>query len=68
MRTGGPYQVKAGTVHLPTANDKFCRCVMVGLPGGVESVFKILKANQKDLNDMANFVEIVTKEGVKIAG
>ena len=66
--TGGSYQVKAGTVHAPTPNGEFCRYVMVGQPGGVESVFKSLKANQKDLNDMNKVVEIVTKEGVKIAG
>ena len=66
--TGGSYQVKAGTVHAPTPNGEFCRYVMVGQPGGVESVFKSLKANQKDLNDMSKVVEIVTKEGVKIAG
>ena len=42
--------------------------VMVGQPGGVESVFKSLKANQKDLSDMGKVVEIVTKEGVNIAG
>ena len=41
---------------------------MVGQPGGVESVFKSLNANQKDLNDMGKVVEIVTKEGVNIAG
>ena len=29
----------------------------------VESVFKSLKANQKDLNDMGKVVEIVTREG-----
>ena len=40
---------------------------MVGQPGGVESVFQSLKANEKDLNDMAKVVEIVTKEGVNIA-
>ncbi|WP_415411447.1 cupin domain-containing protein [Synechococcus sp. A10-1-5-9] len=65
---GGCYQVKAGVVHAPTPNGDFCRYVMVGQPGGVESVFKSLKANEKDLNDMAKVVEIVTKEGVNIAG
>ena len=65
--TGGCYQVKAGVVHAPTPNGDFCRYVMVGQPGGVESVFKSLKANKKDLNDMAKVVEIVTKEGVNIA-
>ena len=65
--TGGCYQVKAGVVHAPTPNGDFCRYVMVGQPGGVESVFKSLKANEKDLNDMAKVVEIVTKEGVNIA-
>lgn len=66
--TGGCYQVKAGVVHAPTPNSDFCRYVMVGQPGGVESVFKSLKANEKDLHDMAKVVEIVTKEGVTIAG
>lgn len=66
--TGGCYQVKAGVVHAPTPNGEFCRYVMVGQPGGVESVFKSLKANEKDLNDMGKVVEIVTKEGVNIAG
>ena len=66
--TGGWYQVKAGVVHAPTPNGDFCRYVMVGQPGGVESVFKSLKANQKDLSDMGKVVEIVTKEGVNIAG
>ena len=41
---------------------------MFGQPGGVESVLKSLKANQKDLNDMGKVVEIGIKEGVKIAG
>ena len=59
---------KPGVVHAPTPNGDFCRYVMVGQPGGVESVFKSLKANEKDLNDMAKVVEIVTKEGVNIAG
>ena len=57
-----------GVVHAPTPNGDFCRYVMVGQPGGVESVFKSLKANQKDLSDMSKVVEIVTKEGVNIAG
>ena len=64
---GDCYQVKAGTVHAPTPNGEFCRYVMVGRPGGVESVFKALKANEKDLGDMNKVVEIVTKEGVTIA-
>ena len=68
VATGGCYQVKAGVVHAPTPNGDFCRYVMVGQPGGVESVFKSLKANQKDLSDMSKVVEIVTKEGVNIAG
>ena len=51
----------------PYPNGDFCRYVMVGQPGGVESVFQSLKANEKDLNDMAKVVEIVTKEGVNIA-
>ena len=42
--------------------------MIVRQPGGVESVFKSLKANQKDLNDMDKMVEIVTKEAVNIAG
>ena len=41
---------------------------MVGGPSGIESMFKSLKANQKDLNDMGKVIEIVTKEGVKMAG
>jgi hypothetical protein len=40
---------------------------MIGQPGGVESVFKSLKANEKELGDMNKVVEIVTKAGVKIA-
>ena len=42
--------------------------VLEALWSGGESVFKSLKAIQKDLNDMGKVVEIVTKEGVKIAG
>ena len=63
--TGGCYQVKAGVVHAPTPT-----VTSAVTPGqlGVESVFKSLKANQKDLNDMGKVVEIVTKEGVNIAG
>ena len=41
---------------------------MVGQPGGVEGVFKALKANEKDLGAMSKVVEIVTKQGVNIAG
>jgi hypothetical protein len=41
---------------------------MIGQPGGVESVFKSLKANEKELGDMNKVVEIVTKAGVNIAG
>ena len=44
--------MKAGTVHAPTPNGDFCRYVMIGQPGW---------------DDMNNVVEIVTKEGVKIA-
>ena len=65
--TGDSYQVKAGTVHAPTPKGDFCRYVMVGEPGGVEAVFKSLKAHQDDLGDMAKVVEIVSQEGVKIA-
>jgi hypothetical protein len=34
----------------------------------VESVFRSLKANEKELGDMNKVVEIVTQAGVKIAG
>ncbi len=44
--------MKAGTVHSPTPNGDFCRYVMIGQPGW---------------DDMNKVVEIVTKEGVKIA-
>jgi len=68
IATGDSYLVKAGTVHAPTPNGDFCRYVMIGQPGGVESVFKSLKANEKELGDMNKVVEIVTQAGVKIAG
>ena len=64
---GDTYLVKAGTVHAPTPDGEFCQYLMVPRPGGVEAVFKSLKANEKDLGDMAKVVELVTKEGVKIA-
>ena len=67
VSTGDTYQVKAGTVHAPTPAGDFCRYVMVGQPGGVESVFKSLKANENLLSDMSKVVEIVTREGVRIA-
>ena len=60
--------MKAGTVHVPTPNGDFCRYVMIEQPGGLESVFKSLKANEKELGDMNKVVEIVTKAGVKTAG
>ena len=41
---------------------------MIGQPGGVESVFKSRKANEKELGDMNKVVEIITKAGIKIAG
>ena len=68
IATGDSYLVKAGTVLAPTPNGDFCRYVMIGQPGGMESVFKSLKANEKDLGDMDKVVEIVAKAGVKIAG
>ena len=64
---GDTYLVKAGTVHAPTPDGESCQYLMVARPGGVEAVFKSLKANEKDLGDMAKVVELVTKEGVKIA-
>lgn len=67
VKTGSSYQVKAGIVHAPTPKGDFCRYVMVGEPGGVEAVFKSLKANQDNLDDMEKVVEIVSKEGVRIA-
>ena len=67
IASGASHQVKAGTVHAPTPNGDFCRYVMIGQPGGVESVFKALKANEDALNDMNKVVEIVTREGVNIA-
>lgn len=67
VESGGTYQVNGGTVHAPTPKGDFCRYVMIGEPGGVEAVFKSLKANQDQLDDMAKVVDIVTKEGVKIA-
>jgi hypothetical protein len=48
--------VKAGTLLAPTPNGDFCRYVMVGQPGGVESVFKSLKANEKELVDINKVV------------
>ena len=45
VAAGDSYQVKAGVVHAPTPNGDFCRYVMLAKPGGVESVFKALKAN-----------------------
>lgn len=67
VSSGETHQVKGGTVHAPIPAGEFCRYVMVGQPGGVESVFKALKANEDALSDMAKVVEIVTKEGVRIA-
>ena len=68
IATGDSYLVKAGTVHTTTPNGDFCRYVMIGQPGGVESAFKSLKANEKELGDMNKVVEIVTKEGANITG
>ena len=68
IATGDSYLVKAGTVHAPTPNGDFCRYVTIGQPGGVESLFKSLKANEKELGEMNKVVEIITKAGVKIAG
>ena len=67
LQQGECRQVKAGTIHAPTPTGEFCRYVMVGQPGGVESVFKALKANENSLDDMNKVVEIVTQEGVCIA-
>ena len=49
IATGDSYLVKAGTVHTKTSNGNFCHYVMIGQPGGMESVFKSLKANEKSL-------------------
>ena len=67
VAAGDSYQVKAGVVHAPTPNGDFCRYVMLAKPGGVESVFKALKANADELSDMGKVVEIVTAQGVQIA-
>ena len=64
---GACYQVKAGVVHAPTPQGEFCRYLIVGQPGGMESVFKALKANASELGDMGKVVEIVTAQGVNIA-
>ena len=40
---------------------------MLAKPGGVESVFKALKANADQLSDMGKVVEIVTAQGVQIS-
>ena len=50
-----------------TPNGDFCRYVMLAKPGGVESVFKALKAHADELSDMGKVVEIVTAQGVQIA-
>ena len=68
MGIGACHQFKACDVHAPTLNGEFCCYIMVVQPGGVESVFKSLKANQKYLSDMGKVVEIMIQEGVKIAG